>query len=65
MAASGTNNESTYQPPALFTAIKYERIVTSGPNDCCSSTSNIFDISIDPLPVSEIYAGARCYYLLC
>jgi gliding motility-associated-like protein len=57
VAAAGTNNSSTYQPPALFTAVKYERTVTSGLNDCCTSTSNIFDIGIDPLPVSPIFAG--------
>jgi len=56
-AASGTNTSSTYQPPALLAPIKYERTVTSGPNDCCSNTSNVFDIGIDPLPSSTIYAG--------
>jgi gliding motility-associated-like protein len=56
-AASGTNSSSTYQPPALFAPIKYERTVTSGPNDCCTNTSNVFDIGIDPLPSSTIYAG--------
>jgi gliding motility-associated-like protein len=56
-AASGTNTSSTYQPPALLAPIKYERTITSGPNDCCSNTSNVFDIGIDPLPSSTIYAG--------
>ncbi len=56
-AATGTNTSSTYQPPALLAPIKYERTVTSGPNDCCSNTSNVFDIAIDPLPASTIYAG--------
>ena len=57
VAATGTNNSSTYQPPALFTATQYERTVTSGLNDCCTSTSNVFDIGIDPLPASTINAG--------
>jgi gliding motility-associated-like protein len=57
VAASGTNNSSDYQPPALIAAIKYERTVTSGLNNCCTSTSNVFDIGIDPLPVSPVYAG--------
>jgi gliding motility-associated-like protein len=57
MAASGTNTSSAYQPPALFNAIKFERTVTSGLNDCCTSTSNVFDIGIDPLPASPINAG--------
>jgi hypothetical protein len=57
VAAAGTNNTSTYQPPALITATQYERTITSGLNDCCTSTSNIFSIGIDPLPVSQIYLG--------
>jgi CHU_C Type IX secretion signal domain len=57
VAASGTNNSPTYQPPALTVGIKYQRTVTSGLNDCCTSTSNVFDIGIDPLPLSAVYAG--------
>ena len=56
-AADGTNTSSDYQAPALYTATKYRRKVTSGLNDCCSNISNSFDIAIDPLPVSPIYAG--------
>jgi hypothetical protein len=56
-AASGTNNSPTYQPPVLFSPIKYRRTATSGLNDCCSSISNVFDIAIDPLPASQINAG--------
>ena len=55
--AVGTNSSSDYQAPALFTATKYRRTVTSGLNDCCSDTSNVFIINIDPLPVSQINAG--------
>jgi hypothetical protein len=55
--AAGTNNSETYQGPALFAAIKYRRNVTSGLNDCCSSISNVYDIGIDPLPVSPVNAG--------
>ena len=56
--AAGTNSSATYQGPALFAAIKYRRNVTSGLNDCCSSISNVFDIGIDPLPVSPVNAGS-------
>jgi gliding motility-associated-like protein len=55
--ASGTNNSSNYQAPALLVPTRYRRNVSSGLNDCCTSVSNIFDISIDPLPVSKIDAG--------
>jgi hypothetical protein len=56
-AAAGTNNNSTYQPPALFSPFKYRRTVTSGLNNCCTDTSSAFGIDIDPLPVSPVYAG--------
>jgi gliding motility-associated-like protein len=55
--AAGTNSSSNYQAPALFVPTRYRRTVTSGLNDCCTSTSDIFDIGIDPLPVSQIDAG--------
>jgi gliding motility-associated-like protein len=55
--AAGTNSSSNYQAPALSVPTKYKRTVTSGLNDCCTSVSNIFDIGIDPLPVSKIDAG--------
>ena len=55
--ASLVNNASDYQPPALSVPTKYRRYVTSGLKNTCQSTSNIFDISIDPLPLSEINAG--------
>jgi gliding motility-associated-like protein len=55
--AAGTNSSSDYQPTALYIATKYRRTATSGSNDCCSDTSNVFVINIDPLPVSPIYAG--------
>jgi hypothetical protein len=56
-SANGTNISSSYQPPALISAAKYRRVVTSGLNDCCTSVSNVFNIGIDPLPSSKIYAG--------
>jgi len=56
-SAGGTNNSSTYQPPALTAPVSYRRIVTSGLKECCSSISNKFEISIDPLPASTVYAG--------
>jgi hypothetical protein len=57
IAATGTNNTSNYQPPALSNPLKYRRTVISGLNDCCTNTSDVFDISIDPLPVSPVDAG--------
>jgi hypothetical protein len=55
--ATGTNNSTSYQAPALFAPIKYRRNVASGLNDCCSSISNVFDIGVDPLPSSPVNAG--------
>lgn len=52
-----TNNGADYQPPALTVPVSYRRKVTSGLKSTCQSTSNIFDISIDPLPASQIDAG--------
>jgi gliding motility-associated-like protein len=57
IAAIGTNSSSTYQPPSLFVPTAFRRTVTSGLNNCCSDTSNVFNISIDPLPSSPINAG--------
>jgi gliding motility-associated-like protein len=56
-AADGTNSSASYQAPALTAPVKYRRTVTSGLNDCCSNISNSFDISIDPMPVSPVFAG--------
>jgi gliding motility-associated-like protein len=56
-AASDVNNNADYQPPALSIPVKYRRFVTSGLKNTCKSTSNVYDISIDPLPVSQIDAG--------
>jgi len=58
--AVGTNNltNGTYQPPVMTKTIKYRRIVNSGANNCCESTSNVLDLVIDSLPAgSTIYAG--------
>jgi gliding motility-associated-like protein len=56
-AATAVNNAADYQPPALSIPAKYRRFVTSGLKNTCQSTSNVYDISIDSLPVSQIYAG--------
>ncbi len=50
--ASGTNNASTgeYQPSLMTMPMKYRRLVKSGENDCCISTSNTVDIEMDILP---------------
>ena len=57
VSAFGTNSSSTYQPTSLFVPTAFRRTVTSGLNNCCSDTSNVFNISIDPLPSSPINAG--------
>ncbi len=50
--AAGINNAAggSYQPPSLYDPMKYRRIVYSGPAFCCTSISNIAEISIDVLP---------------
>jgi|WetSurMetagenome_2_1015567.scaffolds.fasta_scaffold00971_7 hypothetical protein len=55
--AAGTNSSFSYQPPALRVHTWYQRTVLSGVSGPCSDTSPVFDISIDPLPASEIFAG--------
>ncbi len=55
--AVSANSLPDYQPPALTTATKYRRSVSSGLNDCCKSVSNNFDITVDPMPASPINAG--------
>jgi gliding motility-associated-like protein len=56
-SAALVNNSADYQPPALSVPMKYRRYVTSGLKNTCQNTSNVFDISIDPLPTSQINAG--------
>ena len=53
-AATGTNDEQDYSPPALTGAMKYRRIILSGPSDCCIDTSDIVEIGIHPLPTGTI-----------
>jgi gliding motility-associated-like protein len=59
-SATGTNNLSSgnYQPPALTVGMEYKRLVKSGANDCCTSISNVINISIHPLTSSQINAGS-------
>ena len=45
---------STYQPPNLTGPSKYRRIVYSGSNNCCVSTSNTISIGIRQLPTGTI-----------
>lgn len=55
LPASGTADGSSYSPPALTAPVKYRRTVTSGLSGCCTSVSNIIDISIHPpLPTAAI-----------
>jgi hypothetical protein len=44
---------STYQPPILTIPTRYKRIVNSGSNDACTSTSNVLKIGINPLPTGS------------
>ncbi len=51
--ASG--NLQNYTPGAALTEKTwYRRIIKSGPNDCCTDTSEIALIDINPLPVASI-----------
>ena len=53
-AATGTNTNRDYQAPVLTVPMKYRRTVKSGANNCCSYTSSVFNITIDPLPTGII-----------
>ncbi|MBE9510381.1 MAG: gliding motility-associated C-terminal domain-containing protein [Bacteroidetes bacterium] len=55
--ASGTNDLQNYQPGALTIPEFYRRVIFSGAADCCSDTSNVVLINIDPLP-TPAEAGA-------
>lgn len=58
--APGINNSSdgNYLPPDMTSTIMYRRKVKSGPNDCCSSISNAFEITLDSLPDgTTVFAG--------
>jgi len=52
--AAGTNDQQNYSPPPLTTKRWYRRIIFSGPENCCYSISNEFEIDIDPLPTGII-----------
>lgn len=55
--ATGVFNDPSgnYNPPPLIRPMQYRRMVTSGLNNCCSSLSEVIDISIHPeLPTAHI-----------
>ncbi len=63
--ASGSNSSSngSYQPPVMTRTMKYRRNVLSGPEDCCSSTSNVVELVLDSLPPgTTINAGPDTSY---
>ena len=45
------SNENNFTPDILSQKTYFRRIVKSGQNDCCISSSNPFAISVNPLPV--------------
>lgn len=47
-------NQKDYQPEIINQETQFRRIVTSGLNDCCTSTSYPFSIKINPLPASNL-----------
>lgn len=58
--AEGINNrdDGAYQPPEMTRNIQFRRNLYSGPDDCCSSVSNILQLVLDSLPpYASIYAG--------
>jgi gliding motility-associated-like protein len=56
--ATGTNTSINYQPPVLSAPVRYRRKVASGSGNCCTSTSDVLILSINPEPQSTVYAGA-------
>jgi len=59
--AAGINNSpsGSYLPPALAIPMEYKRTVKSGAYDCCTSISNVIDITIHPpLPTGTITSTA-------
>ncbi len=52
--AAGINNQQNYTPPALTTPVIFRRVIMSGFANCCTDTSNVASISINPLPTGQI-----------
>ncbi len=52
--APGTNNIQNYQPEALTAPTFYRRVIFSGDIDCCSDTSTVVSITINPLPTGVL-----------
>jgi gliding motility-associated-like protein len=52
--ALNTSNTQNYTPPSLTVPTGYRRVIFSGLSDCCKDTSNVVNITINPLPVSTI-----------
>ena len=58
-AAPGTNSQVSYTPPAgLVIKTWFRRTVTSGPSNCCTSTSAAISLDINPLPTGIITSTA-------
>ena len=55
--AADPRNLQNYDPPALTSPMQYQRIIFSGPADCCKDTSLAVAIGINPLPVGTITAA--------
>jgi len=52
--ASGTDNGQNYQPEALSIPKFFRRVIFSGAVDCCSDTSNVISITLNPLPTGVL-----------
>lgn len=52
--APGTNSNQNYQPGDLTTLKFYRRVIFSGSSNCCSDTSGVVTIGIDPLPTGAV-----------
>lgn len=57
VTAANVSNSQNYSPPALTSPTYYRRWIYSGLSNCCKDSSNVLNITINPLPVSTIAAA--------
>jgi gliding motility-associated-like protein len=49
-----SSDVQNYQPPGLTVPTGYRRLIFSGLSNCCMDSSNVVNMTINPLPVSVI-----------
>jgi len=52
--AVNISNQQNYSAPALTVPTSYRRFIFSGLHNCCKDSSNIINVTINPLPVSTL-----------